>query len=122
MGAKTILVVDDDLSVLETVDYILTSDGYNVLLASNGQDGLDIIGQQWVDCIILDLRMPQVSGYLFTNLAIKESKNPKIKIMLLTGDSLMAGNCKITLPNVHQKISKPFDINELKQSVSQLLR
>ena len=40
MGSKTVLVIDDDMSVLETVDFILTSEGYNVLLAPNGEDGL----------------------------------------------------------------------------------
>ncbi len=121
MGSKTILVVDDDMSVLETVDFILTSEGYNVLLASNGEDGLEIMKSEWVDAIILDLRMPKVSGYLFANLVIKESQNKDIKIMLLTGESMMAGHCKINLPNVAHKLSKPFDIEELKKTLLTLV-
>ncbi len=121
MEPKTILVVDDDMSVLETVDFILTSEGYNVLLASNGEDGLDVIKSEWVDGIILDLRMPKVSGYLFANLVVKESKNKDIKILLLTGESMMAGHCKINLPNVKSKLSKPFDIEELKKSLLDLV-
>ena len=121
MGSKTILVVDDDMSVLETVDFILTSEGYNVLLASNGEDGLEIMKSEWVDAIILDLRMPKVSGYLFANLVIKESQNKDIKIMLLTGESMMAGHCKINLPNVTHKLSKPFDIEELKKTLLTLV-
>ena len=121
MGSKTVLVIDDDMSVLETVDFILTSEGYNVLLAPNGEDGLEIVKNEWIDAIILDLRMPKVSGYLFANLVQNESQNKSIKVMLLTGESLMAGNCKINLPNVSHKLSKPFDIDELKKTILSLV-
>ena len=74
-----------------------------------------------MDGIILDLRMPKVSGYLFANLVKQESQNKDIKIMLLTGESMMAGNCKINLPNVSHKLSKPFDIDELKKTLLSLV-
>jgi CheY-like chemotaxis protein len=121
MKSKTILVIDDDMSVLETVDFILTAEGYNVLLAPNGEDGLAIIKTEWVDGIILDLRMPKLSGYLFANMVKQESINKDIKVMLLTGESLMAGNCKINLPNVSHKLSKPFDIDDLKSTLLTLI-
>ncbi|MEC8678215.1 MAG: response regulator [Candidatus Margulisiibacteriota bacterium] len=122
MSPKTILIVDDDMSVLETLDFILTSDGYTVFLAANGEDGLDIIKSEWIDCIILDLRMPKVSGYLFANLAINNSKNKDVKIILLTGESLMAGQCKVDVANVSHKITKPFDLDELRKSLADLVK
>jgi DNA-binding response OmpR family regulator len=122
VSQKTILIVDDDMSVLETLDFILTSDGYTVFLAANGEDGLDIIKSEWIDCIILDLRMPKVSGYLFANLAINNSKNKDVKIMLLTGESLMAGQCKVDVANVSHKITKPFDLDELRKSLADLVK
>ena len=122
MSPKTILIVDDDMSVLETLDFILTSDGYTVFLAANGEDGLDIIKSEWIDCIILDLRMPKVSGYLFANLAINNSKNKDVKIILLTGESLMAGQCKVDVENVSHKITKPFDLDELRKSLADLVK
>ena len=122
MSQKTILIVDDDMSVLETLDFILTSDGYTVFLAANGEDGLDIIKSEWIDCIILDLRMPKVSGYLFANLAINNSKNKDVKIILLTGESLMAGQCKVDVANVSHKITKPFDLDELRKSLADLVK
>lgn len=122
VSLKTILIVDDDMSVLETLDFILTSDGYTVFLAANGEDGLDIIKSEWIDCIILDLRMPKVSGYLFANIAINNSKNKNVKIMLLTGESLMAGQCKVDVANVSHKISKPFDLEDLRKSLAELVK
>ena len=121
MSPKSILIVDDDMSILETLDFILTSDGYTVFLAANGEDGLDIIKSEWIDCIILDLKMPKVSGYVFANLAINNSKNKAVKIMLLTGESLMAGQCKLDVANVSRKITKPFDLDELRSSLTDLV-
>lgn len=121
MKNKSILVIDDDISVLETVDFVLTSEGYNVFLAINGEDGLTVTKNEWIDGIVLDLRMPKVSGYLFANIVKEQSKNKQIKIMVLTGESLMAGHCKINLPNVSSKLSKPFDIHELKKSIVSLV-
>ena len=121
MSPKTILVVDDDLSILETLDYVLTKEGYNLYLASNGEDGLEIIRSEWIDCIILDLRMPKLSGYLFANMAIHNSLNKDVKIMLLTGESLMAGQCTLNVANVSHKLTKPFDLGELRQSIAKLV-
>jgi CheY-like chemotaxis protein len=121
MGEKTILVIDDDLSILETIDFLLTSEGYSVLLAPNGEDGLEIIKEQWIDAIILDLRMPKISGYLFANMVTRSSKNPDIKIMILTAESLMVGQSTISLPNVRSKMTKPFDAEELKQNIIKLM-
>ena len=120
MSPKTILVVDDDLSILETLDYVLTKEGYNLYLASNGEDGLEIIRSEWIDCIILDLRMPKLSGYLFANMAIHNSLNKDVKIMLLTGESLM-GQCTLNVANVSHKLTKPFDLGELRQSIAKLV-
>ena len=47
--------------------------------------------------------------------------NKDIKVMRLTGESLMAGNCKINLRNVSHKLSKPFDIDELKSTLLTLV-
>ena len=66
--------------------------------------------------------MPKVSGYLFANLAINNSKNKDVKIMLLTGESLMAGQCKVDVANVSHKITKPFDLEDLRKSLADLVK
>lgn len=122
MSPKRILVVDDDMSVLQSLDAVLTSMGFYVLLAPNGADGLEIVNTQWIDCIILDLNMPLVSGYVFLQDAFSISMNKEVKTIILTGQLLMAGPCKLTLPNIEGQIKKPFEINELKQCVLNILR
>jgi DNA-binding response OmpR family regulator len=119
---KSILVIDDDASILETLDFVLTSDGYNVFIANNGEDGLSILQSNWIDGIVLDLKMPHLSGYLFATIALKHTQNKNVKILVLTGESLMAGNCELTVANATQKLTKPFEINTLRAAVAQLVK
>lgn len=121
MNQKTILAIDDEPSVLEVIDFILSCDGHNVLLASSGEDALEIIKEQWVDVIILDLRMPILSGYFFANIFMDYTKNKDIKVMILSGDSLVYGDCSVDIPNSSIKMTKPFEPTEFKRNVNKLL-
>ena len=60
--SPTILIVDDDPSVAEMLRDALTNWGYEVVLASNGQEGLDALRKQKVDGILLDMNMPVMGG------------------------------------------------------------
>lgn len=60
-----ILVVDDDPDIAETVQMILESRGYEVALAANGQEALDVIAKQRPDAILLDMLMPVMDGWQF---------------------------------------------------------
>src|SRR5476651_1166296 len=68
--AKKILVVDDDVPIREALTQLLTLEGYVVLTAGNGQEGLDILRSSRPDLILLDLRMPIMDGWEF-----KEAKD-----------------------------------------------
>ena len=118
---KKLLVIDDDVSILETLDFILSDNGYHVLLASDGDEGLSIIQSQWIDGIILDLRMPKTSGYFLANIIPQESLNPDTKVLLLSAEALMIGEFKLAVPNIIGKMTKPFDVSELKKQVQLLL-
>ena len=64
-GKKTILVIDDEQAICDTMSDMLDEKGYGVLVATNGVDGLKIVAEQPVDLIILDLNMPRMDGYMF---------------------------------------------------------
>ncbi|MBI3891518.1 MAG: response regulator, partial [Candidatus Wallbacteria bacterium] len=61
--AGTLLLVDDELSVLETVACLLELDGYRVLTAASGQEALDVATREAVDAILLDVQMPNMDGF-----------------------------------------------------------
>ncbi|MBI5916537.1 MAG: response regulator transcription factor [Bacteroidetes bacterium] len=62
MEDKKILVVDDEPDILEILSYNLKKEGYNVITANNGEEGLKIAEQELPDLIILDIMMPQMDG------------------------------------------------------------
>ncbi|MBT5855968.1 response regulator [bacterium] len=117
---KRILIVDDEPSILEIVEILLSSEGYQVLKASNGQEGLDIAKQYLPDAIILDVMMPKMSGYMVATLLSSDSKLKKIPVMLLTATAQIAGNITLEIPTPY-KLSKPFKPEELLDLLTTML-
>jgi DNA-binding response OmpR family regulator len=62
LGPKKILAVDDSATYLQALASILLTEGYDVILAHSGEEALDLLAVQVVDCILLDLQMPGLSG------------------------------------------------------------
>ena len=97
---KTILVVDDSRSVLAVIGTTLKVAGYNVIQASDGQEGLDVLnGEENIDMIITDLNMPNMDGITF----IQEIKklagfktNPICMLTTETEQSKLEDNASIS--------------------------
>ena len=78
-----ILVVDDEPSLRETAGLILESEGYEVLTAADGVEGLHVLSKSLPDLIISDLNMPRMSGFEF--LAIVRERFPRIATIAMSG-------------------------------------
>jgi CheY-like chemotaxis protein len=80
-----ILVVDDDILVLEALQELLTSSGYEVRVATRGQEALEILDQEHFDLLILDVVMPKMTGVDVCRAVRKRGDDmSKVKIILLT--------------------------------------
>ncbi|TDX47826.1 response regulator [Orenia marismortui] len=90
--SKRILVADDSKTVRSSVKYTLTKEGYDVILAENGQDALDKLAEnsslnERPKMIITDVNMPKMDGITFTK-EVKKDRNFKfIPILILTTES-----------------------------------
>ena len=85
---KTILVVDDSRSVLAVIGTTLKVAGYNVIQASDGQEGLDVLtGGEQVDMIITDLNMPNMDGITFIQEIKKLADYASTPICMLTTET-----------------------------------
>ena len=84
MEKLTVLVVDDDREIVESIAIFLQADGYLVRKAYNGLEALDIVMTENVHLIILDIMMPELDG-IKTLLKVRESKN--LPIILLSAKS-----------------------------------
>jgi CheY-like chemotaxis protein len=85
-----ILVVDDQFLIRETARQILESEGYEVLTAADGLDGLHALSKSLPDLIISDLNMPRMSGFEF--LAVVRERFPHIATIAVSGEYITSGN------------------------------
>ncbi|MDA1353345.1 MAG: response regulator [bacterium] len=119
MSHKKILLVDDEESILEIIEVLLISEGYSVIKATNGQDGIDLARKHSPDAMILDVMMPRMSGYMVVNLMQKDTSLKDIPIVLLTATAQIAGNITLEVPTEY-KLSKPFRPEELLNVLAKL--
>jgi len=82
-GTETVLVVDDELSLGQLMQEILEAQGYKVLLATSGQQALDMLETTTVDVVVTDIIMPEMDGYELVH-QIKQH-SPEMKVQLVSG-------------------------------------
>ncbi len=114
-----ILVVDDDAIICKTLDRYLTSAGYKVKTASNGEEMYQCIKKQPPDLIILDLKMPGKHGL---ELARELRKNSNVGIIILTGSEETVDRIVGLEIGADDYVPKPFDGRELLARVRSVLR
>jgi len=128
MSAK-ILVVDDDPDVLEAISIILEANGYEVVTARDGLDGLDKLKEEKPDLMILDLLMPRMDGFE----VCKELKDPRrakyahIPIIILSSVKEQASRRRYELEtglqlDVDDYVEKPIEHTILLERVENILK
>ena len=110
MGQKTILIVDDEKDILELLKQVFLELSYNVLAFHDSREVLNTVDVTLVDCLITDIRMPQVDGVQLVN-GLRE-KGLNAPVFFITGYSDYP---REVLNNLNPKaiIFKPFDMDEL---------
>lgn len=120
MPPATLLFVDDEPNILKSLKRLFRGGEYNVLLAENGEAGLDILSNNPVDLIISDMRMPQMDGAEF--LARAAERWPDTIRILLTGYADMESTINaVNKGKIYSYCSKPWEDNELKILVNNAL-
>ncbi len=115
-----ILIVDDDQSLLEQLEQILTSRRYIIETATDGQEALDRLFDTPFDAIILDIMMPKVDGLTFLEQARKAGID--IPVLMLTAKGDVADKVKGLDLGADDYLAKPFSLDELLARVRALLR
>lgn len=114
---KTILVIENDNILRENICDFLEVEGYNVLLADDGDTGLQIATSQLPNLILCDIVMPRMNGYdFYNNIQQIKSTSTIPLIFVTTQDEREAVRAGMNL-GVDDYITKPFDFNELLSSI-----
>ncbi|NIM51961.1 MAG: response regulator [Gemmatimonadales bacterium] len=83
--AKKVLIVDDDKNTVTFLSLAMTEGGYEAIGAFDGKEGLEKVEQEMPDLIILDVMMPQKSGFVLFKQLRKDKKYRDIPVIMLTG-------------------------------------
>jgi len=95
MERKKILVVDDDKKNRYLVSFLLEKEGFEVVIATNGLEGIEAAKKQQVDLIIMDIKMPKIDGYEATKRIRRLKKYKSIPILALTSYAMMEDKEKL---------------------------
>jgi two-component system, chemotaxis family, chemotaxis protein CheY len=118
---KTVLIVDDSVSMRQMVSFTLREGGFEVIEAEHGQDALDKLQGASVDLVITDLNMPVMDGItLIQNLRQQPAMKTK-PILMLTTEGLAGKKEQGKAAGATGWIVKPFDPEKLLQTVAKVL-
>jgi DNA-binding response OmpR family regulator len=115
----TILIIDDQPSIRELVELYLVADGFRVVAARNGREGLFVARQEQPDLILLDVMMPDMDGYSFLKEHRKERDTP---IIILTARGEDTDRVLGLEMGADDYVTKPFNPRELVARVRAVIR
>ena len=116
----TLLCVDDEANILAALNRVFRPEGYRVLTATSGVDGLKLLESEPVDLVISDMRMPEMDGVQF--LAEARRRWPDTMRLLLTGHADISSTIEaINQGEIYRYLSKPWDDNEVRLIVRHAL-
>lgn len=119
---EKILIVDDDPNILLSLEFLLVKNGYEVLVARNGMEAIEIIEQTVPKIVLLDIMMPDVDGYVICEFIKKNDRTKDAKVIFLSAKSKEAD---ITLGyemGADLYLIKPFSTRLLLEKITDLMK
>jgi len=117
-----LLIVEDDLDVSEMLDAYFRVQGYDVLIANWGEDGVETCQAKRPDLVILDIRLPDIDGYEVATRLRENRRTSNIPIIFLTEKRSRSDKLYGLELGADDYITKPFDIQELRLRVRNSLK
>ena len=114
-----ILVVDDERVVRDGCHRVLTGKGYNVLMAENGREAMDILADQLIDLILLDLKMPVMSGEEVLEKTCE--LYGEIPVIIITGHGTIDTAVGCMKKGAYDFITKPFQIDQFLMTINRAI-
>jgi DNA-binding response OmpR family regulator len=120
---QSVLVVDDDPNNLKLVSASLTLEGYEVVCASSGEEGLEILAGRSIDLLLLDVRMPGLDGIEVCRRVREQPRFSRMPIIFLTADQADTERTLLGLDaGGDEYLHKPISRRMLSARVRNLLR
>jgi two-component system nitrogen regulation response regulator NtrX len=117
--ARTILIVDDEESIIQSLGGILTDESFDVISASSGVAALETIDEIMPDLVLLDIWMPDMDG-IETLIKIKET-HPHLQVVMMSGHGTIETAVKATKLGAYDFIEKPLSLEKVLLSINNAL-
>ncbi len=114
-----VLIIDDETQIRKFLDIALRAQGYKVLQAENGQQGLELLALQGADLVILDLGLPDLDGFDVLS-ALRNWSNAPVIVLSVRADE--KEKVKLLDAGANDYVTKPFSVQELMARIRVLLR
>jgi CheY-like chemotaxis protein len=116
MSAGKVLVVDDEPEVRQVLHEFLVSRGYDVNVASDGHEALDLLQSIKPDLVLLDVAMPGLDGVETLKRIV--ALDPSLPVIMVTANADIGVTSKLLAIGAVDYVPKPFDLDYLDQAVS----
>jgi DNA-binding response OmpR family regulator len=113
MEKKKILVVDDEVDLVKTIQFSLELEGYEVLVSYNGEDALAQARNEKPDLILLDIMLPKLDGYKVCRFLKFDEQYKHLPILMMTAKTQEKDKLIGKETGADEYITKPFDMEEL---------
>lgn len=119
---KKILIVDDEPNIVMSLEYIFKKENFEVFIARDGAEALDIIENKLPDIVLLDIMMPNVDGYQVLHHLKSTAVLNTIKVVFLSAKNKIS-DIELGLElGADKYISKPFSTKKIVKEVKKLLK
>ena len=115
-----ILVVDDDKNTRKLMRAVLEVENYTVSTASNGEEALNTLDREYIDLIVLDVMMPRMDGYTFTE-TLRQNGND-LPVLMVSAKQLPTDRRQAFVSGTDDYMTKPIDEQEMLLRIKALLR
>ncbi len=114
---EKILLIEDDKSYIENIKILLEEEGYDVIAAENGLDGIDITKNEEIDLVICDIMLPDIDGYTVLKELRRREKTKLIPFIFLTAKAAMSDLRSGMNLGADDYLTKPFHSNDLLSAI-----
>jgi two-component system, OmpR family, alkaline phosphatase synthesis response regulator PhoP len=118
---KKIILVDDEPNIIMSLEYTFKKNNFEVFIARDGKEALELLKTEQPDLIILDIMMPLVDGYATLEAIKKNEKLAQCKVIFLSAKNKEADIEKGLQLGADAYVTKPFSIKKLVEQVNDLL-
>lgn len=119
--SRKILIADDEPNILISLEFLMKREGYDVVVARDGQEALDAIEREDPDLMLLDVMMPIKTGFDVCQEVRAREGDGKLIIVMLTAKGRDTDVAKGLALGANAYMTKPFSTKELVQKVNELL-